>query len=289
MSRGSEHMLKSTSGSAIGSSGFSRTSPVEKDLLTHIMISQPVPHRMPRRLVHRDHVHVAGRTALYLRRPAEPRIHRQPQTGQQPGLALHVAAEIDARMLHQVPADAGAVRDHLDAAFRQLGRGPDAGSQQDGRRMECAAADDDFPGPDIDRLAPAADAHPGAARAVEQQLFRRPIPQDPEIRPRADLRRQIGGCGRGAPALPVGRRDREEPVLEDGVVVAQIAPAFVGGRGDEPLVNFGQRSSATRWMAIGPSFPCIRPSLSTSVSILQKNGRTSSQPQPAAPRSTQPS
>ena len=67
--------------------------------------------RVPRRLVGRDDVHVAWRAAVELRRPAQPCEHLPPHVRRQPRLALEVAAEIDAGMLHQVLADAGAVGD----------------------------------------------------------------------------------------------------------------------------------------------------------------------------------
>ena len=92
---------------------------------------------VPLRLVGRDHVHVAGRAAFEAGRPAQPGEHLPPQVGGQARGTLEEAAEVDARVLHQMLADAAAVRHHVDAVRAQLVDRADAASHQQHRRMNA--------------------------------------------------------------------------------------------------------------------------------------------------------
>ena len=115
MSRGSEHMLKSMSGPTIGSADFSLTSPVENDRLTHIMM---MPMRLPMACqAERSWSSYTCPRAGSPRCPTKSADRRElaAQRWRQARRGFQEHTEIDAGMLVQILADAGALMHDFDA------------------------------------------------------------------------------------------------------------------------------------------------------------------------------
>ena len=206
-------------------------------------------------------------------------------SGRQPRVALEVAAEIDAGMLHQVLADAGAVG---DARWMPSAASSFAGPMPLRIRNagECSAPIDtiDLARVHVDRSAAAPHAHAGDARAVEQQPLRARAAQDRQVRPLPDVARQIRHGGRDAVIVDVGDRDREIAVAERAVLVVEVLEAEVVDCLEHALRRSPASPIAMRRSGTGPSLPCSGPSKSWSLSSLRKNGSTPFQSQPVAPR-----
>ena len=71
------------------------------------------------------------------------------------------------RMVLQIAANAGQIGHHLDAERAQLRRRADPGTQQEGRRVNGAGANNDFAALDIAASAISHHRNAGGAAAVE--------------------------------------------------------------------------------------------------------------------------
>ena len=107
-------------------------------------------------------------------------------------------------MILQVFADAGQIQLHLDAVLRQLAGGADAGGQQQHRRVDGAAGQDQLaPRADALDFSVALDLDANRAAALEQDFsdmgFRSSIPVFPVEGSAGDSRPRSSGashCGR---------------------------------------------------------------------------------------------
>ena len=135
----------------------------------------------------------------------------------------------------EVLADAREVRDHVDAVLAQVLRGTDAGEQQELRRSDRPARDDDLAGT---RALDRALAHPldsDAADALEEQPPRVGPGQQAQVRVLLDVA-QVRR--RRAVADPVLDRELHErdAVLRAAVVVrVERDPALLGGLRDRAV------------------------------------------------------
>ena len=135
------------------------------------------------------------------------------------------------------------------------------------------------------RAAPATiGADAGRAAAVERDVGHGRAAHDGQIGPRAHRGIEIADRRRGPLVGPVADRRRRHSRRGSRAFMSATKGTAVRGDSRAAIAESGgHRSRGVRRIGTGPSVPCSSPEKSMSVSSLRKNGRTSSQPQPAAP------
>ena len=161
-------------------------------------------------------------------------------------------------MILQILADAGQIEFDVDALRGKLAGGPDAGGEQQHRRIDRAAGQDQFaPRADALDLAVALDLDADGAAALEQDAAHMGPGHQFEIAP-AKVRLEIADRGRTAPAIvDVERREADAvDALAVEIRIALVLQPLAGldkGLGDRrrPLdvarPSSGRRCRATHW------------------------------------------
>src|SRR5665213_1190307 len=140
----------------------------------------------------------------------------------------------------QIPADAGQIEFDVDALGREFGGGPDAGGEQQHRRVDRTAGQDQLaPRADTLDLPVAFDLDADRATAFEQNPPHMGSGHQFEIAP-IEVRFEVADRGRTAPAI-VDVERRETDAVDAFAVEVRIALVL------QPLASFDKGLRGSRW------------------------------------------